>query len=109
MPRASRSLIASAIVLVSLVAYMVASVKPSSAAPDGLDTPGVFRSGTWYLSNSFGGGADYTFGYGNSSDVPLSGDWNGDGIDTPGVFRSGAWYLSNGYAGSTDISFGYGN
>ena len=76
---------------------------------DGLDSPGVFRNGTWFLSNSCGGTGDYVFGFGNSNDIPVVGDWDGNGTDTPGVFRNGVWYLSNGFSGQVNHSFGYGN
>jgi hypothetical protein len=34
-----------------------------------------------------GGRADVVFGFGDSGDLPLVGDWNGDGRDTIGVAR----------------------
>ncbi len=36
---------------------------------------------------------DHVFRYGEQTDTPLSGDWNGDGIDSIAVFRSGEWML----------------
>ena len=78
---------------------------------DGVKTPGVFRSGTWYLRNSnTSGAAEITFRYADASDLPVVGDWNGDGTDTPGVFRAGAWYLRNANTtGVADVSFNYGD
>ena len=86
---------------------------------DGVDTVGVVRnsgsllggSNTWYLRNSNSGGkADLSFGYGNTGDKPVVGDWNGDRTDTPGVVRNNTWYLRNSNtAGTADASFGYGN
>ncbi|MBW3548070.1 MAG: L,D-transpeptidase family protein, partial [Actinobacteria bacterium] len=78
---------------------------------DGIDTPGVVRGATWYLSNSNSGGhAHIAFAYGNAGDRPLVGDWNGDGIDTPGVVRGATWYLSNSNTGGhAHIAFAYGN
>jgi uncharacterized protein YkwD len=77
---------------------------------DGVDTPGVFRSGTFYLRNGTGPGiADVVFPYGVPGDVPICGDWNGDGYDTIGVFRRGVFYLRNtNGAGVADrvVSFG---
>jgi len=68
----------------------------SPTAPLHMDTPGLFRNGTWYLRNSnTAGAADITFGYGLASDAPLVGDWTGqtsgfpwyERIDTPEVAR----------------------
>jgi hypothetical protein len=76
---------------------------------NGSETPGVWRAGTWYLSNTLGGGPDIVLGYGNVDDVPLVGDWNGDGIDTPGAFRQGTFFLRNSNTtGNGDISFNFG-
>ena len=36
---------------------------------------------------------DHVFLYGQASDVPVAGDWNGDGITAIGVFRNGRWQL----------------
>jgi RHS repeat-associated protein len=49
--------------------------------------------------------------FGNSTDIPLAGDWNGDGIDEIGVWRNGVWLLDlNGNylwdAGDLQFSFG---
>src|SRR5581483_2645490 len=78
---------------------------------DGVETQGVFRSGSWHLSNTLGqGGTDISFGYGNPSDLPIVGDWNGDGIATPGVFRDGTFLLRNSNAtGVADVSFAFGS
>jgi hypothetical protein len=94
----------------ALIALLALLALPQPAlAGDNVDTPGVFRSGTWYLSNSFGGSGDYIFGFGNSSgDRAVVGDWNGDGNDSPGVYRGDTWYLSNGYGGAVDAAFAYG-
>jgi hypothetical protein len=93
--------------LIALLAFL--ALPQPAVAGDNVDTPGVFRSGTWYLSNSFGGTGEYVFGFGNSSgDRAVVGDWNGDGNDTPGVYRGDMWYLSDGYGGSVDRAFAYG-
>jgi len=40
---------------------------------------------------------DHVFLYGQASDAPVTGDWNGDGITAIGVFQNGRWKLdSNG-------------
>jgi Papain family cysteine protease len=78
---------------------------------DGIDTPGVFRDGVFYLRNTNdSGAADMTFSYGNRGDIPVVGDWNGDGVDTVGVARGGTWYLRNSNTGGVaDMTFTYGN
>ncbi|HEV2843799.1 MAG TPA: Calx-beta domain-containing protein, partial [Thermoanaerobaculia bacterium] len=61
---------------------------------DGIDTPGVFRDGVFYLRNSnTAGAADISFNFGQTGDKVIVGDWNGDGIDTVGVVRFGTFYL----------------
>ena len=93
----------------ALIGLLVLLALPQQAlAGDNVDTPGVFRDGTWYLSNSFGGSGDHIFGFGNPGDRAVVGDWNGDGNDTAGVYRGDMWYLSNGYASSVDHAFAYG-
>jgi PKD repeat protein len=74
------------------------------------DSIGVFRNGMYYLrNNNTGGIADLTFGYGQPSDVPVAGDWDGNGIDSIGVFRNGVFYLRNNNTnGIADLAFTYG-
>jgi len=36
---------------------------------------------------------DHVFRYGDSNNIPVTGDWNGDGIHTVGVFSGGSWFL----------------
>ncbi len=68
----------------------------SSATPGTAETAGVFRRGVFYLKfANTTGVANTSFGYGNATDTPVSGDWNGDGITTAGVFRGGTWFLRN--------------
>jgi hypothetical protein len=59
---------------------------------DGVATPGVFRKGRWFFSNTLGGPATSACSFGSATDVAVVGDWNSDGIDTPGVFRNGRWF-----------------
>ncbi len=78
---------------------------------DGVDTIGVFNSGTFGLSNSndFVAQPDLLFNFGQLGDVPVAGDWDGDGIDTIGVFRAGTFLLRNSNsAGAPDITFNFG-
>jgi uncharacterized protein YkwD len=77
---------------------------------DGTDTPGIFRSGTWYVTDQLGAGGIRTFVFGSPGDVPVCGDWNGDGKDTPGVFRSGLFFLRNSTtSGFADIVLPFGD
>lgn len=80
---------------------------------DGVDSPGIFRNGTFYLINgnvSPAGPEVFTFRYGDPGDQAVCGDWNGDGVDTVGVYRNGTFYLSdvNGPVTAT-TSFNYGD
>ena len=93
-------------------ATLLALATPGLATALGADAshPSVVRDGTWFVRESHSEGpatASWTFG--QASDVPFHGDWDGDGTATPGVYRDGAWYLDNDRAGgSADISFRYG-
>ena len=87
---------------------------------DGVDTVGVVRGNTWYLTNTplTGGDAQVSFAFGRSSDLPVPGDWNGDGTDTPAVVRDAPgteagsyqlWLLRNSNSGgSANTSFTFG-
>ncbi len=77
---------------------------------DGIDTPGVFRAGTFQLRNSNSAGKpSKSFTYGQAGDVPICGDWNGNGVDTIGVFRAGTFYLRNSNsAGASQLTLVYG-
>jgi hypothetical protein len=49
------------------------------------------------------------FSYGNTGDVPVTGDWNGDGTDTIGVFHAGGWNLRNSNSpGLPSVRISYG-
>ncbi len=78
----------------------------------GATKPLVVRSGTWFFRNTFtSGNADTSFGYGDVSDRPVTGDWDGDGDITVGVVRSAQWMLRNASGGvSFDVPpFVFGN
>ena len=51
-----------------------------------------------------------SFGYGGTTDLPITGDWDGNGTFTPGVVRNGSrWYLRNANTtGPGTIAFDYG-
>ena len=70
----------------------------------------VVRGATWYL-NGPGDPSQQraSFGYGNPTDTPVVGDWNGDGVETVGVFRAPQWLLNDGNdASAADRVFTYG-
>jgi hypothetical protein len=76
---------------------------------DGIDTPGVYRSGAFLLRNSnTTGDIDIIVYLGIAGDLPVVGDWNGDGIDTVGIFRNGRFFLMNAHSGQPTISFSLG-
>lgn len=69
-----------------------------STKADPIDTIGVFRpsNANFYLKKSNSDGpADIFVWFGESTDLPLVGDWNSDGIDTVGIFRNGTFYLKD--------------
>lgn len=62
---------------------------------------GVKRGNTWYMdlnTNSKWDGClvEWCVSWGQPSDTPLSGDWNGNGVAEIGVKRGNLWYLDNG-------------
>ena len=66
---------------------------------DGLDEIGIFRVsngfGEFILDSNASGSwdpSDTVYDFGNTSDMPISGDWNNDGVDEIGVFRAAAGY-----------------
>jgi hypothetical protein len=64
---------------------------------DGIKTPGVRRGITFYIRNSnTPGNADDAVAFGNPTDTPLCGNWDGLGeTDGVGVWRAGEWFLLN--------------
>jgi len=78
------------------IAFTSGSQPPPSNSASSLP---AYRSGN---SNNFRGSltsgpATSSFGFGNSGDVPLWGDWNGDGTPSIGVYRPSnrTFYLGN--------------
>jgi DNA-binding beta-propeller fold protein YncE len=70
------------------------------------DLAGTFRSGTWFLDQAnitYSAATTRTFNFGNSTDIPVTGDWDGDGFKDVGVFRpsTGQWLLD---VGNKDFS-----
>ncbi|MEO6880704.1 MAG: SpoIID/LytB domain-containing protein [Mycobacteriaceae bacterium] len=79
---------------------------------NGTDTLGVFRGGTWYLSNTNDTAATTaaTFAFGQPGDQPVCGDWNGNGTDTIGVYRRGVLYeRDSNSAGPSTRVIAFGN
>ena len=79
---------------------------------NGTETQGVFRAGTWLLSNTLGSSTSDVpaFGFGNPTDVPIVGDWDGNGTATPGIQRGNTFCLRNSNtSGNADFCFGFGN
>jgi hypothetical protein len=61
---------------------------------DGIDTPGIYANGTFYLRNSNTAGyPEYVVPFGRAGDRPIVGDWNGNGVTGIGVVRGGTWML----------------
>ncbi|MGI9584381.1 MAG: hypothetical protein ACR2N7_02195, partial [Acidimicrobiia bacterium] len=86
----------------------------------GTDSISVFRPATnqFFIINALGadggglGAAEFDFTFGDSGDMPLSGDWDGDGVDGIGVYRpsTGEFFLRNDLSsGAADESFVFGN
>lgn len=83
------------------------------------DSVGVKRGSSFYLdsnhSQTWNGSTTDTFAsFGNDSDKPVVGDWNGDGYDDIGIWRNGVFYLDANGNGSwdgpaTDRQFAFGN
>lgn len=81
-------------------------------APPTVQKTGVFRpsTGELFLKNTNSSGfADTHIIFGNPSDYPLAGDWNGDGVASVGIYRNGAFYLRNtNSTGFADIVIPFG-
>ncbi|MDQ4132526.1 MAG: FG-GAP-like repeat-containing protein [Actinomycetota bacterium] len=62
---------------------------------NGSKSPGYFKGGVFYLSNSTGATptVDQQFPFGDSRGFPVAGDFNGDGTDDVAVYRDGQWQL----------------
>jgi hypothetical protein len=80
----------------------------------GVSASPAFATGrTWYLRNANSTGvADTWFSFGDTTQTPFAGDWNGDGRDAPGVQRgttSSLWWLANTLTGATSVYFTYGS
>jgi murein DD-endopeptidase MepM/ murein hydrolase activator NlpD len=73
------------------------------------DWPGIKRGYQYMQRYSWANGpVQNQFYYGNSSDKPIVGDWDGDGAETIGVVRGNQFFLSNNNS-ATAGSFNFGN
>ncbi len=84
-------------------------------APD-RSTIGVFRNGTWFVSNDDSSTTGFSFAFGDPGDIPVTGNWTGSGgtatqsLQGPGVFRNGTWFLKNtASSGFADTIVSYGD
>jgi hypothetical protein len=79
---------------------------------DGTRTAGVFRAGTWLLTDDLGTARPtvaHTVHYGRAGDTPLVGDWDGDGTPGLAVVRGTTWLLRHTLSGGeAEVTFGFG-
>lgn len=70
----------------------------------------VTGSAKWYLDFNRNAVSDRTVVYGLSSDLVVSGDWDGDGGEGTGAYRAseGTWYLDHDINGGSDEVVRYG-
>jgi uncharacterized protein YkwD len=80
---------------------------------DGIDTPGVYRNGVFFLSNqntTASSGNTAIIPFGDPGDIGVCGDWTGSGYDSIGVYRNGRFYIRFTIgSGAADMSFPYGD
>ena len=82
---------------------------------DGIDTPGVYRSGiarAFVTNSATNVAASASLYFGNPGDTALSGDFNGDGCDTIAVYRSATstFYIRNSLnSGTANRAVTFGN
>jgi len=70
--------------------------RPKNVPPDHVDA----TSGERLLKATAAGDEradliDHVFRFGQPTDQPIAGDWNGDGIASIGIFRNGKWLFDN--------------
>ena len=79
----------------------------------GGDAAGLFRPSTqtWYFNYDNADGSEYSFVWGDSTDIPVVGDWNGDGKDEVGLYRPSTrrWYFNYDNTGGSEYSFVWGD
>ena len=72
------------------------------------DDIALYRAGVWFISTNLDGTPENSFGFGDSGDTPLVGDFNGDGTDDIALYRAGVWFISTKLAGNPENIIGSG-
>lgn len=74
---------------------------------DGAGDISVFRpsESNWYVLGSASNSAS-GFHWGNSTDKPVSADYDGDGRANVAVYRDGIWHIQQSTSGTRSVSFG---
>lgn len=91
-----------------------AKIAPADYDGDGKTDAATFNAGTWTIRKSTNGNTETIAGFGQSGDIPVSGNYTGTSADELAYYRpsNGTWYwreVSNptvytyGYGVSTDI------
>ncbi len=76
------------------------------------DRIGLFRpaNSRFFLDYDNNGASDLQVTWGESTDIPLAGDWDNDGLDEIGLWRpsTAAWYLDYDNSGGSDFRISWG-
>jgi hypothetical protein len=74
---------------------------------------GLYRPSTqmWYLDYNNNALSDYRIRWGDSTDIPVTGDWDGDNIDENGLYRPSTqmWYLDYDNNGMSNYRIKWGD
>jgi hypothetical protein len=78
-----------------------------------MDEIGLYRPSTqmWYLDYDNNGLSNYKVKWGDLSDIPVAGDWDGDNYDEIGLYRPSTqmWYLDYDNNGLSDFKVKWGD
>jgi hypothetical protein len=78
-----------------------------------IDRIGLWRPSTqmWYLDYNNNGASDFKVKWGESTDIPVAGDWDGDNKDEIGLWRPSTrmWYLDYDSNGASDFRVTWGD
>ncbi len=107
----TKLLVVLSVLALAFVAFVPAVSAAESVTTRTMDMPEELglvdpATGMWHLAGRS------AFFYGNPSDVPFMGDWDGDGVDTPGLYRpsDGFVYLRDSNSqGIADVEFYFGD